>query len=95
MSKFLEQCKKWHLKPVYCAGEVHVEGGNITARDHFNTLLQNTDSQVAALLEMYEVDENLRDDVDERAALHVDYGGSGDIETAIRINLQLLPYINK
>ena len=94
MSKFLEQCKKWHLKPVYYAGEVHVEGGDITARDHFNTLLQNTDAQVAALLELYNVNEELRVDVDERAAINeIDYGGSGDIETAIRINLQLLPNI--
>ena len=91
MSKFLEQCKKWQLKPVYSGGHVHVEGGDVTAREHFNTILQDTDAQVAALLELYPINEELRVDVDERAAIHeIDYGSSGDIETAIRINLQIL-----
>ena len=91
MSKFLEQCKKWHLSPVYDGYCVFVEGGDRTARNHFNTLLQREEYQIAAQLELYVFDEALRYDVDERIAIdEIDYGFSCDKEKAIRVNLRIL-----
>ena len=71
MSKFLQVCKEWGIKPTFNAWDncIDLEGGDKSACEHLKTLLNKKENFVAAVRELMEVDEDCRYIIEERAGI--------------------------
>ena len=85
--RICQELKNWKIKAVYNFGRITLIGGDKTARKHYQHILDlNYDIQIALILELMETDQNIRDEVEERAAIRAADGLPDDFESAVRCN---------
>ena len=85
----IQELKNWQIKPVHDFGRITLTGGDKTAREHYqNVLDENPELQIALILELLKFDRNVKDCVEERAAIRFADGLPGDLESAVRCNFK-------
>ena len=87
MNSLLKELRDWQIKPVYDFGRITLTGGDKTARAHYQRILDENDGlQIQLILDLVKCDRDVRDCVEERAAIRWADGLPGDLESAVRCN---------
>lgn len=87
MSKLKDELKRWHIKAYLHNGRLILYDGDNAARNHYKTLLlENPEVEIKLILELIKSDEDMRQFVEERAAIREADGLPGDLESAVRCN---------
>lgn len=89
MSKLSDELKRWHIKTYLHNNRLILSEGDNTARNHYKTLLsKNPEVEIKLILELIKSDCEMRQFVEERAAIREADGLPGDLESAVRCNFQ-------
>ena len=89
MNSLLKELRDWQIKPVYDFGRITLTGGDKTAREHYQRILdENDEIQIQLILDLAKCDQDVRDCVEERAAIRWADGLPGDFESAVRCNFR-------
>ena len=87
MNSLLKELQNWQIKPTYNFGRITLIGGDKTARAHYQRILdENDELQIQLILDLVKCDRDVRDCVEERAAIRWADGLPGDLESAVRCN---------
>ena len=87
MNLLLKELKTWQIKPIYEYGKIKLEGGDKTAREHYqNVLDKNPELQIELILDLAKSDKYVLELIEERAAIREADGLPGDLESAVRCN---------
>ena len=82
-----EELKKWKITPIYYFGRIYLEGGDKSAREHYQSILdENIELQIKFILELAKHDKNVLELIEERAAIRGADGLPDDLESAVRCN---------
>ena len=87
--KICHELKNWKIKAVYDFGRITLKDGDKTAREHYQRILdENDELQIELILDLMKRDRDVRDCVEERAAIRWADGLPGDFESAVRCNFR-------
>ena len=87
--KLSDELKRWHIKTYLHNNRLILSEGDNTARNHYKTLLsENPEVEIKLILELIKSDCEMRQFVEERAAIREADGLPGDLESAVRCNFQ-------
>ena len=83
--KIYHELKNWKIKAVYDFGRITLKDGDKTAREHYQRILdENDELQIELILDLMKRDRDVRDAVEERAAII----GVDDFESAVCCNFR-------
>lgn len=87
--ELLRELKKYAIKLSVDDYRVKLSGGNLTARDYYQALIDGDEEiQAMLILEHSKNDPDLRYDIEERASIvWVDGGGEYDLLGAVKMNM--------
>ena len=87
MDEFLKELKSWGIKTYLEFGRLVLYDGDKTAREHYsNVLLQEPELEIQLILELVRSDSDIREQIEERAAIRYAEGLPDDLESAVRCN---------
>lgn len=87
MNSLLKELRYWQIKPIYYFGRIYLEGGDKTAREHYqNVLNENPELHINFILDLAKTDKNVLELIEERAAIRGADGLPDDLESAVRCN---------
>ena len=84
----MKELKRWEIIPSVEHNRIVLKDGNKRARYHYTMILQeNPDFEVKLILELAEQNSELREAIEERAAIREADGLPGDFYSAVRCNI--------
>ena len=87
MNSLLKELRDWQIKPIYDYGKIILTDGDKTAREHYQQILdENDELHIQLILDLVKCDRDIRNYVEERAAIRWANGLPGDFESAVRCN---------
>ena len=83
----IKKLNAWQIKPIYEYGRIRLEGGDKTAREHYQRVLdENPELQIAFILDLAKHDKYVLELIEERVAIRAADGLPDDIDSAVSCN---------
>jgi len=87
MNSLLKELNGWQIKSLYEYGKIRLEGGDKTAREHYQKVLdENPELQIAFILDLAKHDKYVFELIEERAAIRAADGLLDDQYSAVSCN---------
>lgn len=84
MTSFLRELKDWKITPEYNFGRIQLSGGDNTAREHYQKVLEeNPELEIELIFDLARSNKDVLFAIEERAAIREADGLPGDIKSAV------------